>query len=108
MNALQAYVRISWACGTPFVLLLDRRYTPRSKDEMRDAVAQFKKGPYVPELFDCDDFAAALKGQLGHAVGIAMNHKHAWNVALCTDGVWHIEPQTGEFRKRKWTLFVMI
>jgi len=27
---------------------------------------------------------------------------------LCTDGLWHIEPQTGEFRKRKWALFVMI
>jgi len=108
MNSLRAYFSIACGCGTPFVLLLDRRYTPRSKQEMQNAVAGFRRGPYVPELFDCDDFATALKGQLGHAVGIAINHKHAWNVALCDDGVWHIEPQTCEFRRWKWALFVMV
>jgi len=108
VNSVEAYVRIAWACRTPFVLLLDRRYTPRQFQELAPAVRAFQRGPYVRETFDCDDFATALKGQLGHAIGIAITPRHAWNIALCTDGVWHIEPQTGEFRKRKWALFVMI
>lgn len=83
------------------MLLLDRRYTPLQLEELAPVVKDFKRGPYVREAFDCDDFATALKAHVGHAVGIAMNHKHAWNVALCAEDVWHIEPQTGEFKKRK-------
>jgi hypothetical protein len=108
MNAVRVYFRVAWACRTPCVLMMDRRYVPRQKETLVSEVESFKRGPSVPERFDCDDFAFALKGQLGHGVGVAFGARHAWNIALCTDGVWHIEPQNGRFTRRKWALRAII
>jgi hypothetical protein len=108
MNAVQVYFRVAWACRTPFVLMMDRRYTPWRLSELKPLVETFRRGPYVAERFDCDDFAFALKGQVGHGIGVVFNARHAWNIALCTDGVWHIEPQSGSFTRLKWALLAII
>ena len=108
MNAVETYFRVSWACKTPFVLMMDKRYEPWRMDELVPIVEAFTDGPYVAETHDCDDFAFALKGQVGHGLGIAWNAKHCWNIALCEDGVRHIEPQTGEFKDPTWAMLAII
>jgi len=108
MNAFKVYLRVSWACKTPFVLMMGRQYRPWRRDELAPLVEAFMDGPYVKETHDCDDFAFALKGQVGHGIGIAWNWKHCWNMALCEDSVWHIEPQTGELRDRNWAVVAII
>ena len=108
MNAFETYFRVSWACKTPFVLMMDRRYAPWRRDELMPVVEAFTDGPYVRETHDCDDFAFAFKGQIGHGIGIAWNSKHCWNIALCEDGVRHIEPQTGQLKDRTWAMLAII
>jgi len=106
--AWRAYQSLAWACGTPFVQCLDRRYQPRDVNELAEQARAFLPWRYMPEVSDCDDAAFAFRAYAGHGVGIALTPKHAWNVALCTDGVWHIEPQNGTLRRRKWALHVIV
>jgi len=108
MNSVEAYFRVSWACKTPFVLLMDRQYEPWPMDELASKVEVFTDGPYVRETHDCDDFAFAFKGQIGHSIGVVWNPKHCWNIALCEDGVKHVEPQTGEFKESSWAMLAVI
>ena len=108
MNSIEVYFRVAFASRTPFVLLLDRRYTPLQREAVIAVLKEFKPGPYTRETFDCDDFASAFKGRVGHGIGIAISPRHAWNIALCTDGVWHIEPQTGAFRRRKTAVLIIL
>lgn len=103
MTKLQAYLKLAWACKTPFVFCLDSEYYAFSH---LDGLPSY--GPYEPELFDCDDFAFALKGDMGHGMGIAIDRKHAWNVALTANGVRHIEPQSGKIIPNRRALVVII
>jgi hypothetical protein len=104
----KAYLTISWACRTPFVLCLDKRYELPDAASIRRTAEAFPRWHYLPEVKDCDDAAFAFRAFAGHGVGIALSRKHAWNLALCTDGVWHIEPQTGAVRRKKRALMVII
>jgi len=106
MRALEAYLKVALACRTPFVWCLDRNYVPVNIEHVRHVMPRY--GPYEPEVFDCDDFAFAFKGELGHGIGIAINRRHAWNIALATDGVYHIEPQTGEVTQNKRATIVIL
>ena len=109
MNALEVYLRVAWACKTPFVFVLDKKYEPRSIAVLMKSVKDFwPDWFYVPEFSDCDDAAFAFKGAYGHGIGIAIGHGHAWNIALCKDQVWHLEPQTGEFDIEKRATVVII
>lgn len=106
--AWKVYLKLAWACRTPFVQCLDRRYEPLEVEALRARASAFLPWRYVPEVSDCDDAAQAFRAFAGHGVGIALTHRHAWNVALCADGVWHIEPQNGSFTRFKWALHVII
>jgi hypothetical protein len=90
------------------VLCLDRKYRPLGLQALSSRAKAFPPWQYVPELKDCDDAAHAFRAYAGHGVGIAMNHKHAWNVALCDEGVWHVEPQNGEMTQRRWAFLVIL
>jgi len=104
----KAYLRVAWACRTPLVLCLDRKYRLLDAEAVSAKARVFPRWHYVPEIMDCDDAAHAFRAFVGHGVGIALNHKHAWNIALCRDGVWHIEPQNGNMTRRRWALLVVI
>jgi hypothetical protein len=104
----RAYLALVRACWTPFVWCLDRRYRPLEPQELAARLRAFPPWRYAPEVNDCDDAAHALRAFVGHGVGIALSHRHAWNVALCHDGVWHIEPQNGRLTRRKWALVVVL
>ena len=58
---------------------------------------------YRPDIYDCDDFADALRFRLKlltlhNAVGVAIGSipagYHAWTVIYATDSLMFIEPQT--------------
>lgn len=107
MPRWKVYLKV-WACGTPFVLCLDRKYRPVEAAELRRLATAFPPWQYVPEFKDCDDAAHAFRAFAGHGVGIALSRTHAWNVAVCTDGVWHIEPQTGVLTRKKRALAIIL
>ncbi len=96
------------ACRTPFVLCLDRSYEPFDVAVVTAKAREFPKWRYTPETRDCDDAAHSFRAFGGHGIGIAMNHRHAWNMALCHDGVWHIEPQNGTLTRGKWACMVIL
>ena len=65
------------------------------------AYDQTEKLSYVGELYDCDDFAYRLMGNLSvppwaeTASGIICTESHAFNCFIDSDGkLWYIEPQT--------------
>ena len=108
MPQWKAYFTIAWACKTPFVLCLDRVYRLLDPVQLEAVVSGFPQWEYVPELSDCDDAAHAFRAYAGHGIGIALTGKHAWNIALCTDGVRHIEPQNRTMTRNKWALAIVI
>jgi len=92
-------------------------YEPTTLEELRQALEGFKSLleehgiEYLPDSFDCDDFAMSFKvyfalerkkNSVGLALGvIKQNGKvlggHAWNIAILEDGnLVFIEPQTFE------------
>jgi hypothetical protein len=95
------YFKCAWACRTPFVFCLDKNYRLLDVDNVVRLAKAFPPWHYVPEVNDCDDAAFAFKAFGGHGIGIALSRKHAWNIALCMDGVWHIEPQNGAVSRKK-------
>lgn len=109
MNALQVYFKVALACGTPFVFLMDKEYEPLAIAwVIRRVKETWEKWKYIPETHDCDDAAFMFKGVFGHSVGIAFGWRHAWNVILCKDGVWHFEPQTSAFSIERWAAVVLL
>lgn len=104
----KVYFKVAWACRTPFVLCLDRRYRPLEREELVAKAKAFPPWRYVPEFSDCDDAAHAFRAYVGHGVGIALNSRHAWNVAVCRDGVWQVEPQNGSLTRHKWAVHVVV
>ncbi len=56
---------------------------------------------YIKETFDCENFAELFKSRMAlnygiNAVGQVMNYSggHAFNIIICTDGVFILEPQS--------------
>lgn len=95
--------------GCPFVFLLDRGYHLGTARELAACITAFKGFgfKYIPETFDCDDFAMNFKALASRVdfqtVGVVCGwHKglHCWNVALIDGGLLWIEPQTGEIDLR--------
>lgn len=86
------------------IYLSDRYSYVCPKKEIEDFLAQdpTDKEKYLIEIFDCDDFAFRLMGQLHRmpysalAFGIAWSGVHAYNVIVMDDGgnVWIVEPQS--------------
>ncbi|MBW2559395.1 MAG: hypothetical protein JRE40_00925 [Deltaproteobacteria bacterium] len=109
MKAWRVYLKVAYALRTPFVFLLDKTYIPAQREWVRHEAARTTK-PYMAELHDCDDFAFEFKVKIGGSCGVVIGSGHAWNMALCTDGVWQVEPQTGEMFKhspcRAWAVIM--
>lgn len=82
--------------------LTDRYYWTVPKGQMRALAATtgLRKIRYLEDRRDCNDYADLLQVILMlywgvTAVGVIQNDDHAWNLAVCTDGLMHVEPQTG-------------
>ena len=95
----------------------DLYYDICSLGEIHEALEKFKNEleslgiEYIPDSFDCDDYASAFKAFFSlhyrkNSVGIAIGRiyygkqligYHAWNIVLLTGGVLaFVEPQTFE------------
>lgn len=66
----------------------------------------FKMPEYVVARMDCEDFAMLMKGLVSalfglNWFGLVMGNTpagyHSWNIFRAENGVWQLEPQTGEF-----------
>jgi hypothetical protein len=110
VSGIKTYFRVAWACKTPVVFLLDKRYKKISKATLEEIATQIKRRfRYIKEVSDCDDaallFKAAASERHENGVGIVFGGTpmgfHAWNVAMCPDGILEVEPQMADIRKRK-------
>jgi len=115
LSAIRVYLKLTWALKTPFILLLDNKYKTIPLTVLKSFYAtKMLSDKYIPEFYDCDDYAWILKAAanyeeingLGFVIGWVkwthLHRLHCWNVALCDEGVWQIEPQnTKIFRKAK-------
>lgn len=110
IKGFQVYRKLMRALRTPFILLLDSFYTVISLDDAQETYAGVLADvKYIPEWQDCDDFAWIMKAianaqhinAIGFIVGKVPGGLHAWNVVLCHEGVYQLEPQTGEMFERK-------
>lgn len=91
-------------------IMLDDRYWAVDRatwDAMIEAYGP-DRNAYVKERYDCDDFAFAFKGGMGHryevnGVGIVINYAqhHAYNILLVNEGgslvAEFLEPQQDRF-----------
>jgi len=79
----------------------------------------FKFRQYVPEKYDCDNYAFSLMGMFtnlmsGYAIGIVWVHTpnggHALNFYIDEKGeMWYIEPQTNQiFKKEEYVPFLIV
>jgi len=105
----KTYLGVAWACKTPLVFLLDTRYKLMPKETLKEISDQIKeKFTYIKEIQDCDDaallFKAAASEKKENGVGLVFGKTprglHAWNVTLCPDGIFEVEPQNAKIGKR--------
>jgi hypothetical protein len=110
VSATKTYFRVAWACKTPLVFLLDKNYKTIPKAVLKDIAENIKRRfSYIKDISDCDDaallFKAAASKRHQNGVGLVYGKNprgfHAWNIALCSDGVFEVEPQTAAMGKRK-------
>ena len=89
---------------TPFIFLLDKRY---KEAKISQIMKYMTSRPYVPDFFDCDDYAWLFKSKaiergitgVGFVIGFYKFRLHAWNVLL-GDEIYQVEPQNGIAFKR--------
>ena len=110
ISGFKTYLKVAWACKTPAVLMLDREYkiipTETLKAIAKEITEQFT---YINDISDCDDAALLFKASasrqkengVGMIYGKTPNGWHAWNLALCEEGIVEVEPQTAGLGKRK-------
>jgi hypothetical protein len=103
---------IVWACDPQFDLEDYWFHAPASiltwqywATEARAQCPSYTENSETQAGFDCDDFADFLPAwcKAKHRVnavwevwGICTGYGHAWNIVMCEDGMYEIEPQTGE------------
>ncbi|MFC1900793.1 hypothetical protein ACFLYN_04285 [Chloroflexota bacterium] len=109
VSALKMYFRITWKCKTPLVFLLDSEYKTIPDKTLKEIAARIKRRfKYITEIADCDDAALLFKAAaserkengVGFVFGTTPRGRHAWNVALCHEGIREVEPQTAAIGKR--------
>ena len=117
LTGFKTYLRVAWKCKTPLVLILDKAYTPISKDTLTEiAVEISEKFEYINNIADCDDaallFKAAASERKENSVGLIFGKTpkglHAWNLAMCPDGIIEVEPQNAKMGKRKGYRAIMV
>jgi len=94
---------------TPLILILDMRYFIADSITLSKHIRETSKFNYLVDRFDCDDFAWVFKAffnkqqinSVGFVIGLYSWGLHCWNCAVCVEGVFQIEPQTGELFKHK-------
>lgn len=108
IETIKLYCKLAWYCRTPFIFLLDKRYkTIPLKVAKCFYATRVINEKYIPDYFDCDDYAWVLKAlaskeklnSIGFVIGWARG-LHCWNIVLCNEGIYQIEPQNGEIGKR--------
>lgn len=108
LSAVKTYFKLAWHCKTPFIFLFDTKYKLTNITALANLYKEMPEIYYIPELRDCDDYAwiyKALASRAGiNTVGLVIGKHHGlhcWNVAVCDNGIYQIEPQTGSiFQKR--------
>lgn len=110
IEAIKTYLRVSWACKTPLVLMLDKKYTPIPTDMLNEIADEISNDfEYINNIADCDDAALLFKAaaskrkqnSVGMIFGKAPSGLHAWNMAICPDVITQVEPQNAKMGKRK-------
>ena len=110
LEGLKTYFRVAWSCKTPLVFLLDKKYKLISASTLKEIATQIREQfTYIKDVSDCDDaallFKAAASERQENGVGLIFGNTprgaHAWNVTMCSDGIFEVEPQTATIGKRK-------
>ena len=110
LSGFKTYLRVAWACKTPLVFLLDTEYKIIATVTLEEIAAQIKERfSYIKDISDCDDAALLFKASdserkengVGLIFGKTPRGLHAWNVAMCSDGIFEVEPQTASIGKRR-------
>ena len=117
LTGFKTYLKVAWKCKTPLVLILDKEYTPISQDILNEIATEIsEKFEYIKNIADCDDaallFKAAASERKENSVGLIFgktpNGLHAWNLAMCPDGITEVEPQNARMGKRKGYRPIMV
>lgn len=119
VSGLKTYFRVAWTCKTPLVFILDSGYKTIPEATLKEIAEQIKsKFSYIKDVADCDDAALLFKAAasekkengVGFIYGSTPRGFHAWNLAMCPDGLFEVEPQTAKIGKRKgykpWIIFI--
>ena len=110
LSGLKTFFKVAWACKTPLVFILDTEYRLISTEVLKEIAEQIKsRFEYIKNIADCDDaallFKAAASERKENGVGLIFGKTprgfHAWNLAMCNDGLHEVEPQTAAIGKRK-------
>ena len=99
----KAYLRVAWACKTPFVICIDNYY---DEVDIADVMRYIPEGEYVPETHDCDDFALVMNSYVAisfikstydkqGAFMTLWSNTHAYNGFVDDKATWVYEPQNG-------------
>lgn len=117
LTGFKTYLKVAWKCKTPLVLILDKEYAPISQDILNEIATEISdKFEYIKNVADCDDasllFKAAASERKENSVGLIFgktpNGLHAWNLAMCPDGITEVEPQNARMGKRKGYRPIMV
>lgn len=120
LSAVKAYLKVAWALKTPFVFLLDSQYKVCSLNVIQEIYAnKLTQMEYIPNFYDCDTYAWVMKAFacqdqvniVGFVIGRLNKEAHAWNIFLCKEGVFQLEPQTATIfktdkRYRPWLVIL--
>ena len=113
LTGFKTYLKLDWKCMTPLVLILDKEYIPISQYILNEIAADVSdKFEYINNIADCDDaallFKAAASERKENSIGVIFgktpNGLHAWNLAMCPDGIIEVEPQNARTGKEKVTV----
>ncbi len=117
LSGFKTYLKVVWACKTPLVLILDKKYYPISTDTLNEIATEISnKFEYIKDIADCDDAALLFKAgaserkenSVGLIFGKTPNGLHAWNLAMCPEGLIEVEPQNAKTGKRKGYRPIMV
>jgi hypothetical protein len=110
LSGFKTYLKVAWACKTPLVFLLDTQYKQIPPEMLSEIAQQIRTNfEYIANISDCDDaallFKAAASEKHENGVGLIFGKNprgmHAWNLAMCPDGLQQVEPQNASIGKRK-------
>lgn len=116
---IDLYLRLLAKLRTPLVFFLDTKYKKGTSHQLRllldDFHSHMLREHYIPEYYDCDDFAWELKAyankQKYNWVGFVAGWHggfHCWNVSILEDTIEMIEPQNRQVVSKGYHPIVVI